>query len=390
LRVFVLHNGDEFVVVPGGLVRVLETGGDGLPPIPLIGLSKDVWVMPEGAGTSPLPHAGSAPLPHIEGASSDVPSRAADNLFWLGRYTERLEEIVRSARYALGCVGEDTDASSQSRLGPLQGILGRLGLVAAPENAVNRESLIQDLLSLVYDEEPAEGVRDLLQRIHLAAFSVRDRLSTDTWHLLNRLKTHAQPRPGGLPLVGTSGTLHALVLDLAAFSGMEMENMTRGHGWVFLDMGRRIERAIFIARLMEAVGRSGRCLDWVVEPALEIADSVMTHRRRYFTEPRLSSVMEVLVEDASNPRSLAFQVACLKEHAALLPTGQNPDGVGALRVLVGQIDDCLGRFSRAGTGDASTAAELLPSTCEEIAGRLAALSESLTEVYFSHISSRVS
>jgi uncharacterized alpha-E superfamily protein len=128
----------------------------------------------------------------------------------------------------------------------------------------------------------------------------------------------------------------------------------------------------------------------VVEPALEIADSVMTHRRRYFTEPRLSSVMEVLVEDTSNPRSLAFQVACLKEHAALLPTGQNPEGVAALRILVGQIDACLGRIGQAGAGDATTAGELVPGTCAEIAGRLAALSESLTEVYFSHVSSRVS
>jgi uncharacterized circularly permuted ATP-grasp superfamily protein/uncharacterized alpha-E superfamily protein len=390
LRVFVVHTGSEFAVMPGGLARVLETDGDGMRPIPLVGLSKDVWVLPEGAGASPQPHNVSAPLPHIEGASSDVPSRAADNLFWLGRYTERLEEIVRAARYALGCVGEDTYSSSQSRLGPLQGILGHLGLVATPSHAVTRESFTQDLLSLVYDEEPADGVRDLLQRLHLAAFRVRDRLSTDTWHLLNRLKTHARPRPGGLPLVEASGTLHALVLDLAAFSGMEMENMTRGHGWVFLDMGRRIERGIFIATLMEAIWRSGPGLEWVVEPALEIADSVMTHRRRYFTEPRLSSVMEVLVEDASNPRSLAFQVACLKEHAALLPTGQNPEGVAALRILVGQIDACLGRISQAGAGDATTAGELVPSACAEIAGRLAALSESLTEVYFSHVSSRVS
>jgi uncharacterized alpha-E superfamily protein len=328
-------------------------------------------------------------LPHIEGVSSDLPSRTADNLFWLGRYTERLEEMVRSVRYALGCVGEDSDLSNQNRLSPLHGVMSHLGLVVASRAAVTREALMKDLLSLIYDEETG-GLRDLLDRIHLAAFCVRDRLSTDTWHLLNRLKARGRPKTGGLPLVEASGELHTLVLDLAAFSGMEMENMTRGQGWVFLDMGRRIERGIFIATLVEAVWRSGSGLEWVVEPALEIADSVMTHRRRYFSEPQLSSVMEVLVQDASNPRSLAFQIAALAGHAAVLPSGPDPEGVEGLRNQVGQIEATLGKINRIGPADEAWRGELLPEALKAIAAGLADFSERLTEVYFSHVLSRMS
>jgi len=80
---------------------------------------------------------------------------------------------------------------------------------------------------LLFQEEKPGGVRQLLKRIHLTAFSLRDRLSADTWRLLNRLEPDARRRAGRLPLAGASNVLHTLVLDLAAFSGMEMENMTR-------------------------------------------------------------------------------------------------------------------------------------------------------------------
>jgi len=164
---------------------------------------------------------------------------------------------------------------------------------------------------------------------------------------------------------------------------MEMENMTRGHGWAFLDLGRRVERGVFVARLMRAVVMAGADAEEVVEPALEIADSVMTHRRRYFSEPRVATVMEVLVRDATNPRSLAFQVASVAEHARKLPTGPNPEGLEALRGMAAELESELAGATR--RGDAFDAT-LLGS----LGGRLARFSERLTEIYFSHVMPRVS
>ena len=146
----------------------------------------------------------------------------------------------------------------------------------------------------------------------------------------------------------------------------------------FLDLGRRLERGIFIATLMEAVLRSGPGLNVLLEPALEIADSVMTHRRRYFSEPRLASMMEVLVQDPANPRSLAFQIASLKEHAARAAHWRRtPKAWRRCESLVGQIDASSGQRSAEPEPATPRRPEnWCPALVDEIAGRLAELSES--------------
>ena len=168
--------------------------------------------------------------------------------------------------------------------------------------------------------------------------------------------------------------------------------MTRGHGWAFLDLGRRLERGAFVARVMDGVLRSGADLDLLLEPALEIGDSVMTHRRRYFAEPRLASTMEVMVWDTANPRSLAFQIKALENHAATLPTGANPEGVMAVKTRIRQLAERLGQFQESPSADLAPAtngtwqAELLTG----FAAGLGELSDLVTQVYFSHVSPQVS
>src|SRR6185369_12053422 len=124
----------------------------------------------------------------------------------------------------------------------------------------------------------------------------------------------ARSRPGRLPLARATALIHNLVLDLAAFNGMEMENMTRGRGWRFLDFGRRIERGLSLLKLLSAAAGVQSQPAAILEPVLEIADSVMTYRRRHFTAPQLAGVLDLLLRDDSNPRSLIFQVNLLREH----------------------------------------------------------------------------
>ena len=384
-RMFVLQDGAGLTVMPGGLARVTREEQMASAALPFTSLSKDVWVMPDGAAAGSAVQALSAPQPAHERAPSDLPSRAADNFFWLGRYAERLEQIVRVSRYVLRGAGEDSGMGNPARVAVLGALLARLGFV---EPAIvpggGREPLQTEVLHLLFEEGRAAGARDLLNRIHLAAFSVRDRLSADTWRILNRLEPDARQRPGRLPAVQASAMLHTLVLDLAAFSGMEMENMTRGHGWAFLDIGRRIERGAFMARLLEAVLRIGDRPELLLEPALEIGDSAMTHRRRYFAEPRLESAFEVLALDPANPRSLAFQLAALETHAAALPAGANPEGAAAVRDCARQLAQGLPIPAQGGPG--------WPAEVEALAGLdggLIGLSDLLTQVYFSHVAPRV-
>jgi uncharacterized circularly permuted ATP-grasp superfamily protein/uncharacterized alpha-E superfamily protein len=391
MRLLVLHDGEDFTVIPGGLARIAPRNHAHPFAPPPGGLTKDVWVLPENSEAEPqaqvLSEAGLAP----GRAPSDLPSRAADNLFWLGRYTERLEQIVRVARLVFGRLGGEFSPGGRSLVESLRQMLGELGLTAKAGAAPgSREELQRDLLELVFGETRRGGVAELIERIHQTAFCVRDRLSADTWRILNGLRRGPASRTGGLPVVRAQGVLRALVRDLAAFSGMEMENMTRGHGWVFLDLGRRMERGIFIARLVRAVILGESRLNPLFEAALETADSAMTHRRRYFSEPRLATVLEVLVEDASNPRSLAFQIASLRGHAETLPEGANPEGValvrGAVRELEGRVRQCRVEPGMAEEAGAKRVADALAG----IVTGLEELSELLTQVYFSHVTPRMS
>ena len=387
LRLFVVSDGRDYFAMPGGLARLMGPRALGSTMITLSGGSKDVWVLPDDAEHTVPPAFVTTPAPALERLASDLPSRTVENLFWLGRYTERLEQLLRLCRTALGHLAE---ASASGRSEAFAELLAHLGLAAAPAAGGRAlERLQQDLLAILYEETRSPGARELLKRIHAASFSVRDRLSADTWRILNRLSLDATQRPGHLPLVLAGAVLNNLVHDLAALSGMEMENMTRGHGWVFLDLGRRVERASAVARLLEAALRCAGRRELLLEPLLEITDSVITYRRRYFAEPRLAGVLDLLLLDPANPRALAFQLAVLERHADSLPSGPNPEGVAQFRLRLAALPAKLGYIRaeaiEAGAGLAATVGWLA-----DLAVELGSLSDLLTQVYFSHVVPRVS
>lgn len=388
LRLFVLFDGRDYQVMPGGMARVMREPTLGSTAIPLIGLCKDVWVLPDPDREEAIVTPAAVLAPAQERTESDLPSRTADNFFWLGRYAERLENVVRAARCVVGRLSDDTAAGSLDRIRALGGMLTWLDLLqVAADSPQPREELQREMLEVLHREDRPFGVRDLLGRIHLAAFSVRYRLSADTWRILNRLEPDARLRAGRLPLVSAASMLNTLVLDLAAFSGMEMENMTRGHGWVFLDLGRRIERATNLAQLLRAVlgvgGQTGRLL----EPALEIADSVMTYRRRHFAEANVPGMLELLLLEPGNPRSLAFQLARIGEHARELPHATHREGVAAWQGRVARLAGEL-RSLEARGGHALPVARAV-DFLERVILEMAELSEVLTQVFFSHVTPQV-
>lgn len=287
-----------------------------------------------------------------------------------------------------GRLADDTGPGSQERFTALGRMLTRLEMVQMPASPPSpRDALQKEVLLLLHKEDRAPGVRELLRRIHLSAFSLRDRLSSDTWRLLNRLESDARQRPGRLPLVLAASALNTLVLDLAAFGGMEMENMTRGHGWIFLDFGRRIERTIGLAQMLRAVMEAGDQTERLLEPALEISDSVMTYRRRYFAEPSVPGLLELLVLEASNPRSLAFQIDRIEQHVCELPDRTHRDGVAGLRRHVDELGTRLRNFHVRGF-------EALPlpeaiDFLEQVTIGMGSVSELLTQVFFSHVTPQV-
>ena len=181
-------------------------------------------------------------------------------------------------------------------------------------------------------------------------------------------------------------SLDTLILTLAAFSGMQTENMTHGHGWRFLEIGRRIERAVFITPLIKTAAlASGAGDDSVLGPLLEICDSTMTYRRLHFARPQLVQTAYLLLQDPSNPRSVAYQLERLIDQIAKLPVdpqrGSETNQVSRMQQI---IDVVKGPNLPAWAAAEHLAIAALPDVCTETVEKLEALSGTITENYFSH------
>jgi uncharacterized alpha-E superfamily protein len=193
-----------------------------------------------------------------------------------------------------------------------------------------------------------------------------------------------------LPLASATALIHNLVLDLAAFNGMEMENMTRGRAWRFLDLGRRLERGLSVVTLLRAAVNTPAGAS-VLEPVLEIADSIMTYRRLYFAQPRLAGVLQLLLADESNPRSLGFQIKMLREHASALVVDPKTDDPRHeqqhIALLAGMLESA--DFNDVSAWHPQRDTGPLLDWLTNCMTAFSLLSEQLTSHYFSHTVPRV-
>jgi len=392
LRAFVCATDSGFTVMPGGLTRCSGIADEMLVSMQSGGASKDTWVLADGPVSQltllkPTPH-----VIRLERSAIEVTSRVGDNLFWLGRYTERLEDLVRVLRCILMRLSGESGADETPELSALVGLLLSLDLFPQKfRNGYRLAGVEREVYSLIYQAHRLGTVREVAGRLRNIAFVLRDRFSVDTWNILGRIQVTARTRPGRAEASEALAELNNLVANLAAFSGMEMENMTRGHGWRLLDLGRRLERGINVVTLLQAALSLKAQGVAALEPMLEITDSVMTYRRRYFAEPAWPGVLDLLLADESNPRSLAFQITALSDHASYLPRDTDPAGFHFPAAQIDALQDILRE------NDWRSLAESSPELIEENAATLLtrcgsslrAISDSITHLYFSHAETRV-
>ncbi len=395
LRAYVTAAEDSYSVMPGGLTRVSTSVADLNVSMQSGGGSKDTWVLSDGpVNTMSLLTASGQPI-RAGRSSAELPSRVADNLFWLGRYAERLEATVRLLRSVmLRFVGE-MGADASPELAALTHVLLTMDLL--PErfrDGAPLKDFEHEILQLIYKQDRAGSARQILGRVRGIASVVRDRFSADTWSILNRLNIDARTRPRRILIADALGLLNNVIVDLSAFSGMEMENMTRGLGWRFLDFGRRLERASQMVRLLRAATAPQVKTPYVLEPVLEIADSLMTYRRRYLSAVQLPSVLELLLLEEGNPRSLAFQLKAMWQHATNLPRDAKADRLSAEQQHISRLVSLLGRVNRAtpenAPGSETRAEEPLDSLLADFVVELGVLSNQLTHHYFTHTVASVS
>jgi uncharacterized circularly permuted ATP-grasp superfamily protein/uncharacterized alpha-E superfamily protein len=305
LRVFAAATPSGWRVMPGGLARVAGEEDSRIIAMQRGGRSKDTWVLsdaPVNAVFSLLSQTVAAD--ELVDSNATLASRAAENLFWFGRYGERCDMSIRLLRVALGHVLNDPSARAGG-VQPAWVLAERLGLIETTKNvarALRRAAT-----------NPEAALSQRLRQLARVAFSLRDRMSADHWRTLNRLI--ADPvfqREPSLP--NTLVWLDRAVTAMMTLSGFVLDGMTRGIGWRFLSMGRRIERLATMCGALGVAIDEGREheLDWL----LELADSSVTYRSRYLAAPEWLPVLDMVVREEANPRSLAFQAKGLAEYIA--------------------------------------------------------------------------
>ena len=299
LRVYAARTAKGWSVMPGGFARVGHTMDTTAIAMQRGGQAADVWVVSSKPVeiVSLLPRVGDK---LVRNPAGSLPSRAADNLIWLGRYAERCEATVRILRSYNVRLAEASNPKLPLLLDASE-YLEQLGVDAS-------EALPHGLMSAI-----ESAVR--------SASQIRDRFSPDGWLALNDLaKTTRRFTTTLKPGDDASRAMTVLLRKLAGFSGLVHENMYRFAGWRFLEIGRRLERAIQIAGVCAWMTRP-EAPEGSLEMLLEIADSIISHRRRYSVSAGTQSAIDLLVLDSLNPRSVLFQIAALIEQLEVLPGG---------------------------------------------------------------------
>ncbi len=333
LRNFVVANGDGYQVMPGGLTRVAQDKDDFAVSNQAGGISKDTWVLaPEQVKAAPQSVIWTPPnrMPLQGAVTEPLTSRAADHLFWVGRYLERTEAVARLLRTVLLKHQDMLEFKDEVDSTALTALLHSLTHVTMtyPGFVQNHPECVehpqQELLSLAKDSNRAGSLAANIHAFVQSAYNIRDLWSQDTWRSVDHIQYRWKHRVinGEVGIEHLQSYLDELITGVVAFSGLTSESMTREAGWLMLGSGRRLERALALIALLRAtlVPRYEPAVaNQVLEAVLFSTDSLTIYQRRYRSFIELSSVLELLLLDETHPRSVAYQLRLLSEHIGALP-----------------------------------------------------------------------
>ena len=391
LRAYAVTTPAGYSVMPGGLARVATGVNARIISMQRGGSSKDVWVLTEGPVSEFTMLKPSLGVRDLVRAGANLTSRVVENLFWLGRYSERFDDSARMLRVALSRVveagGQKTPAvESAMELAVHLGILP-----GEDEDGEVREGSEHALLEAIYDPDHPGSLASNIHSVMWSATHVRERLSLDHWHSLNRLQREQQAALKRHPTLTEAIVFLDRVLGVSSsLTGFAMDNMTRDDGWRFLIIGRRLERLCFLAKALASflrmpLTRGPGALEWL----LELADSIITYRSRYSRPPELLPVLDLLIFDDSNPHGVVFQARVLSRYLERMAReldatsdGKLPDALKRLRVFD------LGRFEHLQFSECRNCSPCadLAALLEELDTASGELSDWLAMRYFTHVS----
>lgn len=392
LRLYATANGNGYDVMPGGLARVAPESAVEVITMQRGGSSKDVWVL--GDGTTPwqsllVPRLGAR---NIVRGGFYSPSRAVENLFWMGRYAERVENIGRLLR-AVGQRLAESDPAHWATLKVLTLLSDKARLrepAAAASSPVSAKKKLPTsvgpewVIAAVGDPKILNGIPANTARVLFCASQLRERMSLDHWRTVQRLAHVHEQAPQSLE--EALAILDGVVPVCTALAGYSFDDMTRDDAWRFLAIGRQLERMAFLSSAtMQVLGLPDEECDAVLGALLEIGNVSMTYRARYQRHPELLPVVDLLVLDELNPHSVCFLLAALGGHLQQVSTRlkfRPVNDPGSLLQPLRGFD--LAEFEELHMPQGEPLAALL-AACERCAY---GLSDELTQRFFIHAGER--
>ncbi len=343
LRVYAVSDGAQsWRVLPGGLARVAVSNSD-IASMQRGGSSADVWILTEGEidNTTLL-------APHLTPASLAqrkrmVTSRAAENLYWLGRYTERTENSIRLARLALECLhGENQSSPHLMAWISKLAVDSTLVLPTVPSANLDRQSFERSLIASLGSTEDATSVGYSLRALRMTASAVRERLSQEHWRVIVQAEEELFSRLAAITNGTDFSSLEALRVlksasdQMAAITGAQTDRMSRDDGWRLLSIGRQIERLSFLTSALFGGFETGSVhTDSGFDAMIELFDSTISFHAIYQQSRDIPALIDLLILDQDSPRSLAWVVQTLRGRLSRLGGGQS----GAVSELALQVPD---------------------------------------------------
>lgn len=341
VRAYLVETEDGYSTMPGGLC-LLDNAEDGRRPSfdSLLG-SKDTWVVTHGSVQPVSLLSQSETQAHFSVIDGEMPSRVAENLFWMGRNAERCENCIRLLRSIFQTMQHDDVMSltvdNNSVVNPALSAIMRATTQATRTlpgfSGRGGQKRIQqpqkELLSLLHDPQRPGSLPSTLNQLQSSAASIRDRVSDELLQVLNDLddvsvelvanvSPHLFTEDADL-LKQISNQLDRALVSLAAYAGLAHENFTHGDGWRFMMLGRRLERINHTCVIIKTMLNRDRDDPLLLETILKLFDSVMTYRSRYRSQIDVALVLELMLMDEMNPRSIAYMFKDVDRHLAKLP-----------------------------------------------------------------------
>ncbi len=385
MRVYAVATGKgQYQVMPGGLSRVATKAGARIVSMQRGGGSKDTWVLADNTSSADTLRTRLIGARDIVRKDDFLPSRLIENLFWVGRYSERSDDFTRLLRVVLSRYVDTGGRASTPALDAALDACRHVKLIES--KAPTRMALIAALT----DAEAPYSLTSILNRLLWSAAQVRGRLSQENWRGLMELQRETQSLDADhFDLGNALELLNRLLMEVSALSGFALDDMTRDDGWRFLMIGRRMERLQFTADVLSCVlhrnaSPDAATLEWL----LELADSIITYRMRYLSSPQLIPVLDLIICDPANPHALLFQAHEIHRHLLIVDEsfgGSMAPEFAALEASLAACDLSVLEPSLLGERGRVDAVEGFANMLSNIAAAARRASDALALRHFAHV-----